>query len=46
MLWKITCYNGTVWEAPSQMGIDEALQMFYRDTELSQWDIVKIENMH
>lgn len=46
MLWKITCYNGTIWEANAQLDLDEALRRFYRDTSLTQWDIKLIENLH
>ena len=46
MLWKITTYNGNVWEAPYQMDLVQALEMFYSETKSVQWDVKKIENLH
>ena len=46
MLWKITCYNGTVWEAKSQMLLTEAIEKFIAETKLTQLDIRRVENLH
>lgn len=46
MYWKITCYNGTVWIAPYQMDLTEALEWFHNDTKLLHWDIKLVENLH
>lgn len=46
MLWRITCYNGTVWEPASQCSLSEAPEQFKRETGLSDWDIKTIVNNH
>ena len=46
MYWKITCYNGTEWVAPYQMDLTEALECFWHDTKLTNWDIKTIVNLH
>jgi|GEM_PF-5711642 len=45
MIWKITCYNGTVWEADRDMVLITALVLFCKDTGLSQVDIKRIDNL-
>lgn len=46
MIWQFTCYNGTVWDCPSQVNLDEALRLFKKETGLVDMDIKKIENLH
>ncbi len=46
MIWKITCYNGTVWEAETQMTLSEALVRFKKETGLFELDIKLVENLH
>lgn len=46
MFWRITAYNGTVWDAPSQMSLGDALERFSRDTQLTEWDVREIKNLH
>jgi hypothetical protein len=46
MLWTITLYNGTVWKAPRQMELVEALELFKKDTKATDWDIKSIVNEH
>lgn len=46
MIWKITCYNGTVWESNSQMTLVDALTKFKKETDLWDMDIKMIENLH
>lgn len=45
MIWKIACYNGTVWRAEGQMPLLEALVKF-KDCGYTEWDIKLIENLH
>lgn len=45
MLWKIHCYNGTIWKAQYQMPILVAIKKFCKETELFEWDIKYIENL-
>lgn len=46
MFWKFTCYNKDTWEAPHQMTLIEAVELFLRETQYSQWDIHFVENLH
>lgn len=46
MLWVFTCYNGTVWEAPSQVDLSTAITQFKKATGLTDWDIKSIVNNH
>ena len=43
MIWKITCYNGTVWEATYQMSLIGAIERFQKSTGFTQLDIKLIE---
>lgn len=46
MIWKITCYNGTIWEANTQMALSEALTKFKKETGMLDMDIKLVENLH
>lgn len=46
MYWRITCYNGTVWEPPTQMGLVTAIELFKHETGHSDFDIKTIVNQH
>lgn len=46
MIWEITAYNGTQWKASSQMSLVDALDLFYKETTLTEWDIKTIINLH
>ena len=42
MIWRFYCYNGTVWEHYSRMPLAEAVELFKKETGLSEMDIEKI----
>jgi hypothetical protein len=45
MIWKITCYNGTVWKSNISDPIHYAIEKFKKDTGLHEMDIKLIENL-
>jgi hypothetical protein len=46
MLWRFECYNGTIWEACTQMLLSEAIIKFKKVTGLSEQDIKRVINLH
>ena len=46
MIWKITCYNGTVWKCNTTVTLTECLVLFKRETGLSELDIKIVNNLH
>ncbi len=46
MIWQITCYNGTIWKAPYGVILTDAIELFMKDTHMSQMDIKYIQNLH
>jgi hypothetical protein len=46
-MWKITCYNGTVWSSKGHAcNISDVINEFKAQTGLHEMDIKKIENEH
>jgi len=45
MHWRFECYNSTIWEAPSQMALMEALALFKKVTGLHEMDIKLIKDI-
>ncbi|MFA7287253.1 MAG: hypothetical protein WC055_00075 [Melioribacteraceae bacterium] len=45
-MYRITCYNGTVWESKTNDNIWETIEKFIKETGLHGMDIRLIENLH
>lgn len=45
-LWRIECFNHTIWEAPKLMYLADAITLFKKVTELGEMDIITIRNLH
>lgn len=45
MIWRIIFYNGTIWTSRLGDSLVDAIALFIKNTELSQVDIKKVENL-
>jgi hypothetical protein len=45
MWWKITCYNGTIWESNRTELLSDAIKRFKNDTGLHDCDIKFVKNL-
>lgn len=47
MIWKITCYNGAIWESKTCCtSLTDTLKRFKKETGYHEIDIKYVENLH
>ena len=45
-MWKVTFYNGTIWESKTMMEFFEAINLALKENNLHSMDIKSVVNMH